>query len=153
MKKICTKCEKEKDLYDFYKKKNGRNGRHSECKFCLRERTKRHDIEHPEQKFLRDRNYRERNRIKYAPDEKLKYIRLDEKSREGFERYANKKMRDTASLILNYGIRIGYIVKKDKCEICDSGIKVEGHHKDYSKPCEVLWICQDCHINVHGRRN
>lgn len=153
MKKTCTKCNEEKDVYEFYKKKNGNLGRHSECKKCLIKRTRKHDIENPEKKLIRDRNYRERSKIKYCPKEKLPYFRLDEKSKEGFQRYADKRMRETASLILNYGVRVGYIEKKETCEVCGSDIKIEGHHKDYSKPCSVTWLCQDCHTHVHGRKN
>ncbi len=38
MKKVCTQCQLEKDLTEFHKKANGKFGRHSECKMCLRAR-------------------------------------------------------------------------------------------------------------------
>jgi hypothetical protein len=28
---------------------------------------------------------------------------------------------------------------------------VHGHHPDYSKRLEVVWLCSVCHAAVHGR--
>jgi hypothetical protein len=35
-----------------------------------------------------------------------------------------------------------------KSEICNS--KIEGHHFDYSKPLEVLWVCSRHHREIHN---
>ena len=43
-------------------------------------------------------------------------------------------------------------MKKPKtCSVCGSdgnGIIV-GHHNDYSKPADVEWLCQSCHMGKH----
>lgn len=44
-------------------------------------------------------------------------------------------------------IRKGTLIKLP-CQFC--GIKqVEGHHSDYSKPLEVVWLCSNCHRLLH----
>src|SRR3990172_5706848 len=36
------------------------------------------------------------------------------------------------------------LVKKKSCEVC-SNKKTHGHHPDYSKPLEVIWLCVTHH--------
>lgn len=35
------------------------------------------------------------------------------------------------------------------CSKCGVFGDVDGHHEDYSKPLEVLWLCRQCHANIH----
>ena len=35
------------------------------------------------------------------------------------------------------------------CSKCGSSDKVCGHHKDYEKPLEVVWLCNSCHGKTH----
>lgn len=37
----------------------------------------------------------------------------------------------------------------DNCSKCGAIGPVDGHHEDYSKPLEVLWLCRPCHANIH----
>ena len=39
-------------------------------------------------------------------------------------------------------------VKRKPCEICGN-VKAEGHHKDYSKPKKVRWLCLKHHRQIH----
>ena len=38
--------------------------------------------------------------------------------------------------------------KKQTCKICGKK-KVEAHHKDYSKPLDVVWLCHKHHMDEH----
>ncbi|KKK49528.1 hypothetical protein LCGC14_3134130 [marine sediment metagenome] len=53
--------------------------------------------------------------------------------------------------ILRYAIRTHRITKPKVCSNCGRKTKVQGHHPDYSKPLEVLWLCASCHKKVHLR--
>lgn len=41
-------------------------------------------------------------------------------------------------------------LKRGVCVVCGSD-KVHGHHKDYSKPLEVTWLCPKHHAQEHAR--
>lgn len=63
---------------------------------------------------------------------------------------------DHAQNMLEYALRKGMVERKKECEACgDSGTfkdgrnKVQGHHSDYNKPLEVIWLCQRCHHEWH----
>lgn len=43
----------------------------------------------------------------------------------------------------------GRIIKSLTCEICGVKCITEGHHKDYSKPYDVIWLCTKCHRDNH----
>ena len=45
----------------------------------------------------------------------------------------------------------GKMQKPETCSECGSGGMIHGHHKDYSKPLEVEWLCQKCHMRRHKR--
>lgn len=51
----------------------------------------------------------------------------------------------------NYYLRKGKLVPKP-CEKCGKA-KVEMHHEDYSKPLDVIWLCRECHLDLHNERN
>jgi len=36
-----------------------------------------------------------------------------------------------------------------KCEVCGSSQNLERHHRDYSKPLEVVTLCRSCHTQLH----
>lgn len=59
-----------------------------------------------------------------------------------------RKRRKHACSILQGNLNSGKI-KKGVCLVCDSSLGVEGHHEDYAKPLEVLWLCREHHLGLH----
>lgn len=43
----------------------------------------------------------------------------------------------------------GIIVRPDHCSRCLISCVPQGHHDDYSKPLEVMWLCPICHAQRH----
>ena len=44
-------------------------------------------------------------------------------------------------------------LKRGHCEDCGktpSQEKIYGHHEDYDKPLEVVWLCSSCHMRRHS---
>lgn len=98
------------------------------------------------------RDYREKNRKKIK-----KYNREYNKEWRVKNGYSTDKKykkkypeRIKASQLLNYAVKIG-VVKKKPCEFkgCKS-IKVQGHHPNYNKPLEVIWLCAKHHKKLHA---
>lgn len=38
------------------------------------------------------------------------------------------------------------------CEVCGAKENIHGHHTDYSKPLEVMWLCRKHHIEIHYKK-
>lgn len=60
-------------------------------------------------------------------------------------------LKGSARRKVRYAIKTGKMVKPDKCEDCRKTGKIGAHHKDYSKPLEVNWLCGPCHGERHRR--
>ena len=37
---------------------------------------------------------------------------------------------------------------KQPCEVCGDS-NGQRHHRDYSEPLEIVWLCQTCHTRLH----
>lgn len=46
-------------------------------------------------------------------------------------------------------VKEGRLDKPPTCQGCNMGGRIEGHHMNYSKPLEVVWLCTGCHANYH----
>lgn len=60
---------------------------------------------------------------------------------------ANNKPKRVAHRQVATAIEKGMLTKKP-CEVCGS-LKVHAHHEDYSKPLEIIWLCQKHHAKAH----
>lgn len=56
--------------------------------------------------------------------------------------------KQDARMTLNLAVKSGKVDRPSKCPQCNKKRKVEGHHKDYSKPLDVKWICRPCYYHV-----
>lgn len=61
----------------------------------------------------------------------------------------NKEQRrkDAARSYLHAYLRRGKIARQP-CKVCGEP-RVEAHHKNYSKPLEVVWLCRPHHRQEH----
>ena len=49
-----------------------------------------------------------------------------------------------------YAVKTGKLIKPERCEYCNrKAQRIEGHHEDYSKPLDVIWLCRSCHGKIH----
>lgn len=67
------------------------------------------------------------------------------------------KASDHAQNIFEQALEDGLLQRPDRCERCqkkpkpfkDGRSAIQGHHPDYNKPLEVMWLCQSCHHEWH----
>ena len=102
------------------------------------ENSQRYRDNHPERDANNGRRYRSKH-----PDRVLDQIRTYRKNNP--EKYA-------ATTALNHAIERHGMVK-GVCEVCGTTVNVQGHHPDYSKPLEVVWLCAKHHQEVHRGSN
>jgi hypothetical protein len=63
---------------------------------------------------------------------------------------ANSPEKRAAHVILGNAVRDGLVSKPKCCSRCGAGGKIHGHHFDYTKPLDVIWLCPACHHQEHA---
>lgn len=120
--KRCFRCGEERPLEMFYAHPMMADGHLGKCIGCAREDAKR-------------------NRVANA-DRIRAYDRSRDRPRS-LEKLHAKQAVQRATLK-------GFLVR-GPCHVCGETENVHGHHPDYSKPLEVIWLCQAHHMAVHRR--
>ena len=127
--RLCPGCNLIKDASEFY-------ARHTRCKACVIARVRRRRLTNPAVRAY------DRDRAK-TPARVAKATEITKKWRsEHPDAYR-------AQNAVNNAIRDGKI-EKGPCEICGTTAHVHGHHKDYSRPLDVTWLCARCHHRLHA---
>ena len=80
------------------------------------------------------------------------WMKLNPQSTRDYQRSYSKRFPEKikAGKKIEYAIKTNKIIRKP-CLICGLE-KSEGHHPDYSKPLEVVWLCRRHHLNVHNKK-
>ena len=55
-----------------------------------------------------------------------------------------------AHYLVKSAIKSGKLVKRP-CEVCGTTGEVFAHHDDYSRPCDVRWMCRLHHARHHAK--
>lgn len=137
----CVKCHQDRLLSEFYT--NDRK-----CKPCRREMVKRNrleNIDHYRQFDRRRANNPDRiaARKSYATSDRGKEARI--RASQAWQ-FRHPKQWE-ANRILSRALRLGW-VQKTPCFICGA-THVEGHHPDYDRPLDVVWLCVKHHKEIH----
>ena len=137
--KYCTKCKEIKPTNDFHNNRSNKDGKADWCKLCNAARAF---------KFLSTPGGVEAKKVsqkKYSLSDKGRATR-DKASKVYAETHPD---RYRAKCAVNSAVQNGTIDKPDFCSVCFGKGVIHGHHHDYTKPLDVQWLCQPCHINVH----
>lgn len=170
--KKCSRCQNEKDISQFWKRSDRKAGYHGVCKDCMNsDRPKRNKKNASKLKTQRRECYL-RYREKRIEEVKKYYSSLSEEKREeirqrkrinfknsdaqkknklDYQRNRYSKEKIVANRAIAQALIEEKIFKPGKCQICNLERKLDGHHSDYSKPLEVIWVCRKCHVAIHKR--
>jgi hypothetical protein len=132
--KVCSKCGERKSLDDFYKAGEGHTA--SACKTCHRAAMALRRRVNPEVQAY--------DRIRARQPERQAHLRQN--ARRWRERHPEAYRAQTA---VNNAVRDGRLTRQ-ACYFCESTKHVHAHHRDYSKPLEVIWLCAKCHHRLHA---
>ena len=145
---LCKKCRTEKPLEEFGKNPGMASGRISSCKACRKVYLEQYMAENRE-RVLRVRRDRWPNRrITETELEKIKRHNSLRVNTRG--KYPEK---EAARSLLAHAVRDGKIDRHNYCERCAIACVPHGHHEDYSKPLDVMWLCSECHGARHREIN
>ena len=121
--KTCRSCGETRAADDFY------SGR-ATCKECVRASVRRH------RRASESVRVYDRSRGSRAPLVATQKYRAD---------YPDAYRAHTA---VGNAVRDGRLAK-EPCLFCGD-TKVHGHHRDYSRPLDVIWLCAKCHHRLHA---
>jgi hypothetical protein len=165
--KECRCCKQTKTDNEFYKRARNLDGLYSYCKECTLKKDYYDKREHVLKiaAVYRDKNKqnisrREAERRLKDPErfekDKLKHLKWSQKNRYRLNEwqrnwYQNNKEKRRAHVVLSRAIGSGKIMRPNECSECKKQCKPDGHHLDYNKPLEVVWICRACHSRKSPR--
>lgn len=147
--KDCTRCSEFREMSEFRPNRQGNPA--AECRHCDRDRAREWRLANPKRKAENNRRWREEN-----PDAAREWEAANpERVHAMYQRsYSKDREKWAARRAVNSAVRYGRLVKPERCSRCESftsSNKLHGHHRDYSKPLEVEWLCEDCHLEEHRR--
>ncbi len=151
--KECFGCLTIKAIDEFYPHKEMSDGHLNKCKECIKADTKKRRT-HPvlgERIRARDRR---RGMLPHRVAARNKYQQTAAgvaAMRRGQDRWEKDNTeKKVAHNLVNNRVRSGEVVKPSHCQLCGSKQqRIEGHHQDYSRPLDVLWVCRVCHVGIH----
>lgn len=121
--KTCNICYESKSLDQFYRTILNKDGLMNLCRTCHIER---------------QQSYKESKRLvsfKDAAPHKKYWLK-------------ENKLKLTAHRKVSYAVKTGELVRQP-CERCGTTKDVVAHHEDYTKPLDVLWLCEIHHKERH----
>ena len=116
------------------------------------EKTRKYNEQNRQRINERQREYYSKNKdeINTRTNEYLATEQGKRKSNEYYHKIKEKfDLKIKARNNLRYAVRVGKITKPEICEKCFKKRKLHGHHEDYNKPLEVIWVCDRCHTKIH----
>ena len=138
--RLCRSCKIPKTIRP--------NGKQS-CKRCIRKKYLRHKA-NLKKAGLKRKEYRScAGRKEYLLEyQSREYVKERERERARVRfQDPGEKYKSSARSTFRRAVSAGKIARQPCCVCGESN--AEGHHEDYSKPFEVIWLCSKHHVHIH----
>lgn len=132
--KKCRSCLTVKPAKEFYKHAQMKDGSLNICMSCVKLRVGTHRLNNIDKIRAYDRARGNRQTAEFHLNYRREY-----------------PAKYTAKVALNNAVRDGKILKPNRCSVCMKIDRIVGHHNDYLKPLDVVWMCQGCHKQWHAK--
>jgi len=147
--KRCTQCRETKSSDMFYRSAKNKDGMGSHCKPCSKEVGRAWVAKNKDRNRAKKREWNEAN-AELNASYKRKWVSANKEKASAATRTSQRKYpeKHRARKSLVQAVYMGKVSKPDQCEDCRGRFpkeKIQGHHKDYTKPFDVEWLCQKCH--------
>lgn len=136
MNKTCTRCGSTHSPDMFHKRAASPDGIAHACKPCAKKLDSMKHFKNRDARLSRMRVYSKTPEAKKAHAESIQRWQAE-----------NQKQR-AANTALGNAVRDGKVFKT-ACMICGE-TKAEGHHADYDRPLDVIWLCTKHHKAAHA---
>ena len=137
--KTCADCGEHKPLTEYYRSRpTNTRKRCKPCHKALAKRTRDANLE-----VFRARERASDRRNPKTINRALSIIRTR-------KWVANNPVKHAAHKAVLRAVRNGTLVKQP-CATCGTAHRVHGHHEDYTKQLDVIWLCPQCHSDVHRK--
>lgn len=157
--KQCFVCGRTQILSEFYRHPEMADGHLNKCKECckrqaIENRQKRHDYYVAYDRVRnKSEGRRDRDRQRWNTDKRKVRMKIwsarrrKDPGRKRVFRFQNISIdqKRWASDILCRAVRCGKVTRQP-CVFCGAK-EAEGHHEDYGRPFDVVWVCHSCHIH------
>ena len=137
--RTCSRCRREKPLTSFSKTRARKSGYQYWCRVCSSEYYRAN----------RERLYLVHKKHNMTPERK----QLQKQYGRAVLATEGGRIAKNAAGYIRRALRAGKISKPETCSSCgDLPVhgKIVGHHPDYTKPLEVVWLCPRCHRKEHA---
>lgn len=150
--KRCNRCKYLLPFSEYTKDAYKKDGLRTICKKCTNASNKSEKTK--ESARLRIAELRKTDKWKeYYKAKSKEWLKTEKgrayKAKSSALQSAKDSEKRKARAAVNSAVRYGKLIKGPciKCGCLD----VEGHHPDYSRPLDVIWLCNKHHNEEHGK--
>ena len=144
--KTCIRCKLEKSIECFCLNKQTKDGRNRVCSKCYKEWKREYNKTSKYKEWVnKNREKMRQSRRNFLKTEKGKLYLYNRNLRRKKDNPEKVKAQYLVRLEIRYGR-----MKRLPCIKCGNPLS-QGHHEDYTKPLDVIWLCSKHHNELHKR--
>ena len=153
--KTCTGCGESRELSQFWRCSETKDGLRSKCKQCIYAQNTEWRNGNPERWASYYRNWAEENpeRLRESTRKARGTKEYKVHNRQRRKKYvAQNPIKERARSIVRSMLASGKLARPAACPLCGTTGLVEAHHPNYEQPLWIVWCCKGCHMREFHRK-